>query len=86
MESKFDNVKKEMILYKLGFAFVGIINVAFWFSLPDIINEAIEEDIPFIWLAGFSAAGSLIALFIHYLIYLKATKNIRKNMDKDIKE
>jgi hypothetical protein len=86
MESKFDNVKKEMQLYIAGFVFELIINVAFFTSLPDIINEASEEDMPFIWLAGFAAIGSLIGLVIHFIIYLKATKNIRKNMDKDIKK
>ncbi len=79
MESKFDNVRKEMQLYIAGFVFELIINVAFFTSLPDIINEASEEDMPFIWLAGFAAAGSLIALVIHFIIYLGATKNIRKN-------
>ena len=81
MESKFDNTRKEMQLYIAGFVFELIINVAFFSSLPDIINEASEEDIPFIWLGGFAAAGSLIGLVIHFIIYLKATKNIRKNMD-----
>lgn len=79
MESKFDNVKREMQLYIAGFVFELIINVAFFSSLPDIINEASEEDMPFIWLAGFAAAGSLIGLVIHFIIYLGATKNIRKN-------
>jgi hypothetical protein len=79
MESKFDNTRKEMQLYIAGFVFELIINVAFFSSLPDIINEASEEDMPFIWLAGFAAAGSLIGLVIHFIIYLKATKNIRKN-------
>jgi hypothetical protein len=83
MENKFDNVKKEMRLYIAGFVFELIINIAFFSSLPDIIDQAIEEDIPFIWLGGFAAAGSLIALVIHFIIYLKATKNIRKNMDKN---
>lgn len=86
MENRFDNVKKEMRLYIAGFIFELIINIAFFTSLPDIINEASEEDIPFIWLGGFAAASSLIALVIHFIIYLKATKNIRENMDKDIKE
>ena len=86
MENRFDNVKKEMLLYKLGFAFVGFINIAFWFSLPDILDQAIDEDIPFIWLGAFSAAGSLIALVIHFIMYLKATKSIRENMDQDTKE
>jgi len=81
MESKFDNVRKEMQLYIAGFVFVGIINGAFFISLPDIINESRKEDMPFIWLAGFAAAGSLIGLVIHFIIYLGATKNIRKNMD-----
>ncbi len=79
MESKFDNTRKEMQLYIAGFVFELIINVAFFTSLPDIINEASEEDIPFIWLGGFAAAGSLIGLVIHFIMYLKATKNIRKN-------
>jgi heme/copper-type cytochrome/quinol oxidase subunit 4 len=79
MESKFDNVKKEMQLYIVGFVFELIINVAFFTSLPDIINESSEEDMPFIWLAGFAAIGSLIALIIHFIMYLGATKNIRKN-------
>jgi prolipoprotein diacylglyceryltransferase len=83
MESKFDNVKKEMQLYIAGFIFIGFINAAFWFSLPDILDEAMDEDIPFIWLGGFAAAGSLIGLIIHFIIYLKATKNIRENMDKN---
>lgn len=79
MESKFDNVRKEMQLYIAGFVFELIINVAFFSSLPGIINEASEEDMPFIWLAGFAAAGSLIGLVIHFIIYLRATKNIRNN-------
>ena len=85
MENRFDNTRKEMQLYIAGFVFELIINIAFFTSLPDILDEAIEEDIPFIWLAGFAAAGSLIALVIHFIIYLKATKEIRKNMDEDIK-
>ena len=79
MENEFDNVKREMQLYIVGFVFVGVITGAFWFSLPAILNESVEEDIPFIWLAGFAAAGSLIALIIHFIIYLRVTKNIRKN-------
>ena len=85
MESKFDNVKKEMQLYRAGFIFVGFINVMFWKDFSEMWNDS-ENDKLFVFLGAFAAAGSLIALFIHYLIYLKATKNIRENMDQDTKK
>ena len=85
MENRFDNVKKEMRLYKAGFIFVGFINIMFWKDFSGMWNDEGNDKL-FVFLGGFSAIGSLIALFIHYLIYLKATKNIRKNMDEDIKK
>jgi hypothetical protein len=85
MENRFDNVKKEMQLYKAGFIFVGFINVMFWKDFSEMWNDSSNDKL-FVFLGGFAAIGSLIALFIHYLIYLKATKNIRENMDKDIKK
>lgn len=85
MENRFDNVKKEMLLYKLGFVFVGFINVMFWMDFSEIWNDSSNDKL-FVFLGAFAAAGSLIGLFIHFLIYLKTTKDIRENMDKDIKE
>jgi hypothetical protein len=78
IENKFDNVKKEMQLYIAGFIFVGFINIMFWKDFTYMWNDE-ENDKIFVFLGGFSAIGSLIGLLIHFLIYLKATKNIRKN-------
>lgn len=70
MEDRFKiNKKKENRIYLLCFLFSGTINIAFWISLPGIIAEASSEDIPFIWLGGFAAAGSIIGLTIHYLMF-----------------
>jgi hypothetical protein len=78
IENKFDNVKKEMQLYIAGFIFVGFMNIMFWKDFIYMWNDK-ENDKLFVFLGGFSAIGSLIGLLIHFLIYLKATKNIRKN-------
>jgi prolipoprotein diacylglyceryltransferase len=50
----------------------------FWKDFTYMWNDE-ENDKIFVFLGGFSAIGSLIGLLIHFLIYLKATKNIRKN-------
>ena len=72
MEDRFKiNKQRENMIYLICFLFSGTINIAFWISLPDIIAEAIPEDVPFIWLGGFAAAGSLIGLTIHYLMFRK---------------
>jgi hypothetical protein len=78
MESKFDNVKKEMQIYIAGFIFVGFINVMFWKDFSEMWNDPINDKI-FVFLGAFAGTGSLIGLIIHFIIYLKATKNIRKN-------
>lgn len=70
MEDRFKiNRRRENLIYLLCFIFSGTINIAFWISLPGILAEAVSEDIPFIWLGGFAAAGSLIALTVHYLMF-----------------
>jgi hypothetical protein len=78
MESKFDNVRKEMQIYIAGFIFVGFINVMFWKDFSEMWNDPINNKL-FVFLGAFAAAGSLIGLVIHFIMYLKATKNIRKN-------
>lgn len=76
MEDRFKvNKRKENLIYLAGFLFSGIINIAFWVSLPGIIRECIPGDKPFIFLGGFAAAGSFIALLVHYLMFRDATKN-----------
>ena len=85
MENSFDNVKKEMQLYIAGFIFVGFINVMFWRDFSEMWNDP-EDDKIFVFLGAFSAAGSLIGLVIHFITYLRATKNIRENMDKNNKK
>ena len=76
MEDRFKvNKRKENLIYLAGFLFSGIINIAFWISLPGIIRECIPGDEPFIFLGGFAAAGSFIALLVHYLMFRDATKN-----------
>jgi len=76
MEDRFKvNKRKENLIYLAGFLFSGIINIAFWVSLPGIIRECIPGDEPFIFLGGFAAAGSFIALLVHYLMFRDATKN-----------
>lgn len=78
IENKFDNVKKEIQLYIAGFIFVGFINIMFWKDFSDIWNDT-SNDKRFVFLGAFSCGGSLIALIIHFIIYLRNTKDIRKN-------
>jgi hypothetical protein len=76
MEDKFKvDKQKENLIYLGGFIFSGVINIAFWISLPDIIRECVPGDEPFIFLGGFAAAGSFIALLVHYLMFNDATRN-----------
>jgi hypothetical protein len=76
MEDKFKvDKQKENLIYLGGFIFSGVINIAFWISLPDIIRECVPGDEPFIFLGGFAAAGSFIALLVHYLMFKDATRN-----------
>jgi len=70
MEDRFKiNRRKEKLIYLAGFLFSGIINLAFWLSFPSILSESIPEDRPFIYLGGFAAIGSFIALLVHYIMY-----------------
>ena len=76
MEDRFGvNKRKENLIYLGGFIFSGVINIAFWISLPQIIRDSMPGDGPFIFLGGFAAAGSFVALLVHYLMFRKATKN-----------
>ena len=76
MEDKFKvDKQKENLIYLGGFIFSGVINIAFWISLPEIIRECVPGDKPFIFLGGFAAAGSFIALLVHYLMFKNATRN-----------
>ena len=76
MEDRFEvNKRKENLIYLGGFIFSGVINIAFWISLPGIIRDSVPGDGPFIFLGGFAAAGSFIALVVHYLMFRNATKN-----------
>ena len=69
-EDRFNtNKQKENLIYAGGLILSGIINIIFWFSLPGILADSISEDIPFIFLGGFAAAGSFIALLVHFLMY-----------------
>jgi hypothetical protein len=75
MEDRFKvNKRKENLIYLGGFIFSGVINIAFWVSLPSIIRESVEGDGIFVALGGFAAAGSFIALLVHYLMFRNATK------------
>ena len=75
MEDRFKvNKRKENLIYLGGFLFSGVINIAFWVSLPSIIQESVEGDGIFIALGGFAAAGSFIGLLVHYLMFRNATK------------
>ena len=70
MEDRFKvNKGKENLIYLGGFILSGVINIAFWTSLPSIIHDSVEGDGAFIILAGFAAAGSFIGLLVHYLIF-----------------
>ena len=76
MEERFKvNEKKENLIYLCCFIISGVINIAFWISLPSIIRECVPGDEPFIFLGGFAAAGSFIALLVHYLMFRNATRN-----------
>lgn len=75
MEDRFKvNKRKENLIYLAGFIFSGVINIAFWVSLPSIIQGSMEGDGPFIVLGGLAVAGSFIGLLIHYLMFRDATK------------
>ena len=75
MEDRFKiNKRRENLIYLGGFIISGVINIAFWTSLPSIISESVEGDGLFICLAGFGAAGSFIALVVHYLMFRNITK------------
>lgn len=70
MDERFKiNRRRENRIYLACFLLSGIINVAFWFSLPGIIRDCYPGDEPFIVLAGLAAAGSLIGLTIHWWGY-----------------
>jgi hypothetical protein len=76
MEDRFKvNKRRGNLGYLAGFIFSGVINVAFWVSLPEIIQDSVEGDGIFIALGGFAAAGSFIALLVHYLMFRKTTKD-----------
>lgn len=79
MENRFDNVKKEMQIYALCFIFSGIINIAFWINFPEMLYYAEPGDGLFIFLACFASIGSVVGLTIHFLIYLRNTRDIRNN-------
>jgi hypothetical protein len=75
MEDRFKiNKRKENLIYLGVFIVSGVINIAFWTSLPSIISESVEGDGPFIFLGGFAAAGSFIALLVHYLMFRNVTR------------
>lgn len=75
MEERFKvNKRKENLIYLACFLFSGLINLAFWTSLPDIIDGSVEGDAPFIFLAGVAAAGSFIGITIHYLMFRNSTR------------
>jgi len=75
MEDRFKiNKRKENLIYLVGFILIGVINIAFWTSLPSIIQDSVEGDGIFICLAGFAAAGSFIGLLVHYLMFRNITK------------
>ena len=75
MEDRFKvNKRKENLIYLCGFIISGVINIAFWTSLPSIIHESVEGDGPFIFLGGFAAAGSFIGLVVHYLMFRNTVK------------
>ena len=78
IENKFDNVKKEMQIYIIQFIVIGFINIMFWKDFSDIWNDT-SNDKFFVFLGAFACGGSLIALIIHFIIYLNNTKNIRNN-------
>ncbi len=76
MEDRFKvNKRKENLIYLGGFIFSGLINIAFWISLPEIISGSMPGDEPFIFLGGLAVAGSFIGLLIHYLMFRNATRN-----------
>jgi hypothetical protein len=76
MEDKFKvDKQKENMIYLAGFLFSGLINIAFWVSLPGIIRDSMPGDGPFIFLGGLAVAGSFIGLLVHYLMFRDATKN-----------
>ena len=75
MEERFKvNEKKENLIYLCCFIISGVINIAFWISLPSIIHDSVEGDGPVIFLGGFAAAGSFIGLLVHYLMFRNVTK------------
>jgi hypothetical protein len=75
MEDRFKvDKKKETLLYLAGFIFSGVINVAFWIQLPQIIQDSMPGDGPFIALAGLAAVGSLVGIIVHYLMFRDATR------------
>lgn len=75
MEDRFKvNKKRENLIYLVCFILSGVINVAFWISLPSIIADSVEGDGLFIFLAGFAAAGSFIGLTIHYIMFRNTIK------------
>jgi hypothetical protein len=75
MEDRFKvNKRRENLGYLAGFIFSGVINIAFWVSLPEIIQDSVEGDGIFIALGGFAVAGSFIALLVHYLMFRNETK------------
>jgi len=78
MENRYDNVKKEIQIYIACFIFSGFINVMFWLNLPEMISNIQPGDEIFIFLACFAAAGSIIGLTIHFIMYLRNTRDIRK--------
>jgi len=76
MEDRFKiNKRRENMIYLACFLLSGTINIAFWISLPGIIADTPSEDVPFIFLAGFAAAGSIVGLTIHYLMFRNITKD-----------
>ena len=76
MEDRFKiNKRRENMIYLACFLLSGTINTAFWISLPGIIADSQPGDGLYIFLAGFAAAGSLIGLTIHYLMFRNVTRD-----------
>ena len=75
MDEKFKvDTKKETLGYLAGFIFSAVINIAFWIQLPQIIRDSAPGDGPFIALAGLAAAGSLVGIIVHYVLFRKANQ------------
>jgi len=77
MEDKFGvNKRRENSIYLVSFLLSAVMNIAFWINFPDMIRYPdAPEDVKFIYIGACALLGGTIALIVHFMMFLKSSKN-----------